>query len=144
MSYKKGRDFLIYVESATTADTFLKIGACRELTWSLSNGEVDITNKDSAGNRELLEGAFNLAVSISASGVYNDTGTVMEEVRGYAKAGTHKEYIVVLPDTNNNLLRCTAQITSLEFSGADGEISYSIALSGTNGYTDTTTGATLV
>lgn len=144
MAYKKGRDFLLYVESATTADNFIKIGACRNLTWTATNGEVDVSNKDSAGNRELLEGVFGLAVNVSANGVYSDSDTVMESIRASFKAGTHREYVVVLPDTSANYLRCTAQITQLEFVGADQEITYSLTLAGTGGYTDTTTSVTLL
>ena len=143
MAYRKGRDFLIYAESTTTASTFIKIGGCRELTWTASNGEVDVTNKDSAGNRELLEGKFNQAVNITASGVYSDSDATSEELRTTFAAGSFREYVCTLPDSSTTFLRCEGMITSLEFSGADGEISYNIAIRGTGGFTQTTTNVTL-
>jgi TP901-1 family phage major tail protein len=143
MAYRKGRDFLLYAESTTTASTFIKVGGCRELTWSASNGEVDVTNKDSAGNRELLEGKFNMAINITANGVYSDTDTVSEELRTTFAAGSSREFVCTLPDTNTTYLRCDAIITSFELSGADGEITYNIGLSGTGGFTALTTSVTL-
>jgi TP901-1 family phage major tail protein len=143
MPYRKGRDFLLYAESNTTADTFVKVGGCRDLNWSASNGQVDITNKDSNGNRELLEGTFNLAVNITASGVYNDASTTNEELRATFAAGSFREFVCTLPDTATTFLRCTGQISSLEFSGADGEISYNISISGTGSFSQLTTAVTL-
>jgi TP901-1 family phage major tail protein len=143
MAYRKGRDFLIYAESTTTASTFIKVGGCRELTFAATNGEIDITNKDSAGNRELLEGTYNMAVAITANGVYDDAGTVMEELQTTFTSGSFREFVCTLPDTSTKYLRCTGLITNLEYSGADGEITYNLAISSSSGFTISTTSVTL-
>lgn len=143
MAKRKGRDFLLYAESTTTASTFIKVGGCRELTWTANNGEVDVTNKDSNGYRELLEGNFNTTVNITANGVYDDTGTTLEELRTTFLAGSFREYVCTLPDTSTVYLRCEGLITNFEFSGADGEITYNLAISGTGSFSANTTNVTL-
>lgn len=144
MAYRSSNLFLLYAESLTTASTFIKVGATRDLTWTLSNGVTDVTNKDSSGNIEQLEGKAGLQVTISANGVYDDAGTTMEELRTTALNGSFREYVCVLPDTSTTYLRCEGKITNLEFNaGTNAEIAYSIAISGTGGATISTGGVTL-
>ena len=145
MAYQSSNTFLLYAESATTADTFLKLGGCRDLSVSLANGTVDITNKDSLGLIELLEGKAGVQMSITASGVYNDSDTVREELDTTMLNGSFREFAVKLEDTADKYLRCTGLITNLTYAGGtNGEVTYSLSITGTGGYTQSTGGVTLV
>ena len=57
MAKYKGSDFRIKVRTATGPDVFAVIGGGKTDSLSISNETVDVTDKDSSGARQLLEGA---------------------------------------------------------------------------------------
>lgn len=124
-----GRSVLIKVEDSPGAGTYTTIGGLRVSSISYDNSMVDITNKDSAAIRDLLEGAGTRSVSISGSGVFTD-GAAYNLVRTSARNNTHLNYQFLTPgSTYPDTAQGAFQITKLEEAGEyNGEMTYSITL----------------
>jgi TP901-1 family phage major tail protein len=123
-----GRLLLLQYESAPT--TYTTIAGFRANTFTINEQSVDITTKDDAGIRQLLNGNILRAISASGEGVFPDN-TSVEALRVAAMAGTHLNYRLVVPgdSTSGGHFQGAFRITSLEYSGAhDGEAVYSISL----------------
>lgn len=72
MAGQKGRLFVLKVEDSAGAGTYTQVGGLQATSFTINNGEVDITNKSSSGWRQLLEGAGTQSVDITGSGVFTD------------------------------------------------------------------------
>jgi predicted secreted protein len=132
MAAQKGRLYLLKLGASGAGGT---IGGARSLSASIGNQAVEITNKDSAGFRTLLEGAGTQTVDLSFEGIASDD-SVYETFKGYAQAGSINAMQVIGPD--NDAISASFLITSFQESGAhNGEISFSASLqsSGTVTYT---------
>ncbi len=69
MAAEKGMALLL--KAGAVLSTPVTIGCQRSLTITVNNEQVDITNKDSLGIRDLLEGAGVQSTSLSMSGVFD-------------------------------------------------------------------------
>ena len=123
MAAQKGSLVLIKADVSGTQTT---IAGLRSSSITLNDEMVDITTKDSGGNRTLLPQGGNVSVTISGSGIFTDA-TVENTVRGYWASGTLKTYNFIGPDLGT--YAGSFQITSLEYGGEfNGEVTYSITL----------------
>lgn len=84
MAAQKGRLFLLKLGTTGSGGT---VAGVRTTAMKINNEEVDITNKDSAGWRELLEAGGTQSVDIDVEGIVSDSATY-ETLQGYAQAQT--------------------------------------------------------
>tara|TARA_R110002167_G_scaffold117487_1_gene293477 strand:- start:818 stop:1237 length:420 start_codon:yes stop_codon:yes gene_type:complete len=130
MAAQKGSALLLKIgadaTAAVSADTYTTVGGLRSTSISHSDEAVDVTNKDSAGVRNLIANGGVTSVSISGSGVFTDatTETTLKTAFG---ASAFSNYEVVLPDFGS--YKGKFMIASLEYSGEyNGEVTYSVTL----------------
>lgn len=125
MAAQKGRSFLLQIDDG--AGGFLSIAACRTNGSTLNNAEVDITTKSSQNWKTLLDAGGIQSMTISASGVFEDTAAE-EILRAQAFANSLKTYKLLFP--NGDTLQGSFLVTSYERSGehADAE-TFNAALS---------------
>jgi TP901-1 family phage major tail protein len=124
MAAQKGSAVLI---KQTISSTVTTIGGLRSSSLTINEETVDVTNKDSSGNRELLPDGGILSMSISGSGVFTDTAAEVA-FRATALAATaFQTFTFVIPDLGS--YAGTFQVTSLEYAGEyNGEATYSFSL----------------
>lgn len=123
MAGQKGRLYLVKLGASGGGGT---LAGLRENTLRINNEPVDTTNKDSAGWRNLLEGAGTQAVTVTATGIA-DTAATYETVKGYAQANSINTFQIIGPD--NDAAEGAFQITSFEEGGAhNGELTFSLTL----------------
>ncbi len=123
MAAQKGRTFLLKLGTAGAGGT---VAGVRTTGATINNEAVDITNKDSAGWRTLLEGAGTQSVDISVDGIASD-GSTYETLKGYAQAGSINGMQLVGDDTD--AISGSFLITSFAETGAhNGELTFSASL----------------
>jgi len=124
MAAQKGSAVLIK-QTISGAET--TIGGLRSSSLTINEETVDVTNKDSSGNRELLADGGILSMSISGSGVFTDS-TAEQSFRSAAVgATTFQTFTFIIPDLGS--YAGTFQVTSLEYAGEyNGEATYSFSL----------------
>ena len=128
MAAASGRSLII--KKGTTT-----IAGVRTTSMSFNNNPVDITTKDNAPWRTLLDNGGIRSAQISVSGVFTDSA-VEESVRSDAMSNTIGTYNLVLP--NADTLGGSFQITSYQRDGNydDAEMfSLTLESSGTLTYT---------
>lgn len=113
MTAQKGRQVLLKLN--TTGETFAAIGGAQSVTHTYANTSVDITNSDSAGKRQLLEGAGVSSQSLKLSGVYVDDDYI-KAIRDAADNNTHVKMQVVWPGDNGGTAEGMWEITQFELS----------------------------
>lgn len=140
MAGQKGRSVLIKVENTPGGGTYNTVGGLRTTSLKINNEPVDITNKDSAGKRQLLEGAGVQSIEVSGAGVFTDA-SYYQQLRTAVMANTHLNFKVSFPgDTNPFVFTGSFMITDLEESGEyNGEMSYSLTLASAGTVTTGTT-----
>lgn len=136
MTAQKGRNVLLKV--STDGVNYNAIGGARTITWTIANTPVDITNADSAGIRQLLEGAGVNSTSIKCQGVFVDTATDATLNTG-AMTNQHLFYQLVWPGpTTGGTLSGKMMIASAERTGAYNEgAAYNITLESADAMTYT-------
>lgn len=123
MAAQKGRLYLLKLGADGSGGT---VAGVRTSSAQIGNEAVDITNKDSAGWRTLLEGAGTQSVDISVEGVSTD-GATYETLKGYAQAGSLNAMQLLGPD--NDAISGSFMITSFQESGAhNAEITFTATL----------------
>lgn len=129
MTAQLGRSVLLKVENSPGSGTFSTVGGLRATGLTINNETVDISNKDSAGVRELLAQAGTRSFNISGAGVFTD-GAAYQLLRTSARAGTHLLYQLIFPGSSNpQTYQGNFAITKLEESGEyNGEMTYSLTL----------------
>lgn len=126
MSAQKGRNFVLKEGTAAGGTT---LAGMRVTGLTINNEQVDITNKDSAGWREFLEGAGTQSMDISVEGVFKDAA-VEHTVRGYAIANSINDFALVFGD--GDYIEGNFAISNYQRSGAhNGEETYSMSLQST-------------
>ncbi len=126
MTAQKGSLFLLKAGDGGGPETFTTVGGMRATNFQINNQTVDVTNKDSAGMRELLAGAGVQSMSLSANGVFTDSAAE-ETVRSQAAANTINNYQIV--SGNGDKWQGAFLITSYQRSGAhDADEQFSISL----------------
>ena len=124
MAAQKGSAVLIKQTISNTATT---IGGLRSSSITINEETVDVTNKDSSGNRELLADGGILSMSISGSGVFTDSAAEGAFRSAALGAATFQTFTFVIPDLGS--YAGTFQVTSLEYAGEyNGEATYSFSL----------------
>jgi TP901-1 family phage major tail protein len=132
MAAQRGKALLLKIDVSGTMTT---VGGMRSTSMTLNDEMVDITNKDSGSQRELLPAGGILSMTISASGVFTDS-TAEQTLRSAYGTSTFKSYNVIVPDLGT--YAGTFQLTSLEYAGEyNGEATYSITLESSGAVTFT-------
>lgn len=127
MAGKAGKNLLLKVESPTVAGTFITLGGLRSKSISINNEEIDGTNHGSNEWKESLDEAGIRSMSISGSGIF-DNSTVLKQAIKDVIAGKHRKYQIIDTDTDMKF-EGTFKITSCEFAGEyNAEQTYSLSL----------------
>lgn len=126
MAAQKGRGVILKYESA--ADTFTAVGGAREVTITINNEPVDITNADDSGVRKLLEGAGVNSVSVKFQNVYIEDAAAAA-IRTDASTNAHRNYQVVIPGTSPKTYEGEFMVASFEEAGTfNGSVTSSLTL----------------
>jgi len=132
MAAQKGLGLLLKIDTASSGSAnYVTVGGLRSTSITLNEESVDVTNKDSAGQRTLLAGGGVQSVSISGSGIFTDSTTeVLMRTTFAAQSGgsaVFKSFQIIVPDLGT--FSGSFQITSLEYAGEyNGEATYSVSL----------------
>lgn len=84
-----GRNFLVELEDAGNPGQYLPIGGFTANDLTINNAQVDITDKQDAPNRTLLEGCGIRSIDVSGSGFFDDNAQTVE-MQAAALLGVHK------------------------------------------------------
>lgn len=134
MAAQKGLDVLMKIDISGTKTT---IGGLRSTSITLNDESVDVTNKDSLGNRTLLAGAGVNSISISGSGVFTDSAAEVAVRTAFqaqqnttdgttGQTAAFETFEFRIPDLG--AYTGLFQITSLEYAGEyNGEATYSMS-----------------
>ena len=124
MAAQKGAALLLKIN--TTGSTYVTVGGLRSTSITLNDEAVDVTNKDSSGNRTLLADGGVFSMSVSGSGVFTDA-TTEETMRVAMNASTFKNFQILIPDFGT--YTGAFMVASLEYAGEyNGEVTYSVTL----------------
>lgn len=115
MTAQKGRDVLLKYNS--TGTTFVAVGGARQITMTVANEMVDITNADSAGIKTLLEGAGVNGTTLKLQGVYVDDAAIAA-IRTDAMTNAHRNYQIVIPGDTVTTLQGEFGLSNFEMDAA--------------------------
>lgn len=135
MAAQKGSALLLKIGDGGSPESFTTVGGLRSTSITQNDEAVDVTNKDSSNNRELLANGGVQSVSISGSGVFTDAAseTTLESDFG---ASTFSNYQVIVPDFGT--YEGAFMVASLEYAGEyNGEVTYSVTLESSGAVTFT-------
>ena len=133
MAAQKGAALLLKIN--TTGTTYVTVGGLRSTSITLNDEAVDVTNKDSSGNRTLLADGGIHSVSVSGSGVFTDAASETT-LREAMNASTFKNFQVIVPDFGT--YQGAFMVASLEYAGEfNGEVTYSVTLESSGAITFT-------
>lgn len=125
MPAQKGRNALLKYYNGSS---YVTVGGAREITLTINNEPVDITNSDDAGIRKLLEGAGVNSISIKLQGVYVEDAAAAA-MRVDAMTNAHRNYQVVIPGTAAKTYQGSFMMASYEEAGTyNGAVSYNLTL----------------
>lgn len=125
MTAQKGSEFLLKIGDGGSPETFATVGGFRSNSFRVNNETIDITNKGSAGARELIEGGIQ-SVSASGSGVFLDDAA-FASAEAAARNKTIDNWQVAVPDFGD--YEGPFLLTGLEYGGEhNGEVTFSISL----------------
>ena len=134
MTAYNGNAFLLKIGTSGTAGT--QVGAMRTTSFQINNEVIDVTDKDSAGWRTILDLAGRKSISASVEGVMTD-GTTLDAIMTRAHSGTVMPYGLVFGDSD--LIDGSFKITNFGANGpVDGEQTYSFNLESSGSMTLTT------
>lgn len=126
MAAQRGRLMLIYLGSGGSKTL---IGGLKSTTINMNNNIIDVSTKDTAGWRELLEDGSLKFFSISCNGIFKDSATD-ETIRANSFSNSIDTYTFEFP--NGDTIECEFQITGYSRSGeVEGVESYSYTLEST-------------
>ncbi len=126
MPAEKGSAFLLKVGDGGGTPVYSTVAGLRTTQLSINGDAIVITNKGSAGWRDLLSGAGVRSVSVSAAGVF--TGSAAEtRIKNSALSGVIDDY--ELSFESGEQLQGKFLVTRLDYAGDfNGERSYTLAL----------------
>jgi len=124
---EKGSAFLLQIgDGATPTEVFTTVAGLRSTSFTINGETVDVTNKSSAGWRELLDGAGVATMSISGSGVFQND-TEMRKIRDLAVTRAVNNYQIIFG--SGDIYSGAFQVTSVEQAGEhNGEVTYTVAM----------------
>ena len=126
MTAQKGSAFLLKIGDGGSPPTYDTVAGLRTTQLSINGETVVVTNKGSAGWRELLSGAGTRSVSVSAAGIFLGS-TAEASVRSNALAGTIEQYELSFEDGEK--LQGAFLIARLDYAGDfNGERNYTLQL----------------
>lgn len=127
MAAQKGKLVLLKADTAGgSPQVYTTIAGLRTNTWTVNGEDVDVTTKDNDGWQQRLSGAGVRSISISATGVFQDS-VVEETVRQWSFDQTINWYQITFE--NGDRLECQFQISNYERSGGhDSAETYSLTL----------------
>ncbi len=127
MAASKGKLVLLKADlAAGSPQSYTTIAGLRANTWTVNGEDVDVTTKDDDGWQQRLSGAGVRSITISGSGVFQDSA-VEETVRGWAFDQTINWYLITFE--NGDSLECQFQLSNYERTGDhDGAENYSFTL----------------
>ena len=128
MTAQKGKLFLLKADTAGgSPQAFTTIAGLRTTALTVNGEEVDVTTKDDDGWQQRLAGAGVRSLSVSASGLFQDSAAE-ETVRQWAFDQSINLFEITFE--NGDRLECRFQISNYERSGDhDGAETYSLTLS---------------
>lgn len=133
MAAQKGAALLLKIN--TTGSTYVTVGGLRSTSITLNDEAVDVTNKDSSGNRTLLADGGVHSVSVSGSGVFTDAASETT-LKDAMNAAAFKNFQVIVPDFGT--YAGAFMVASLEYAGEfNGEVTYSVTLESSGAITFT-------
>lgn len=122
MAAQKGRNLLL----KTVDQNGTTLAGMRTTGLAINNEQVDITNKDSGGWRELLAGAGTQSMDITVEGVFTNAA-IENTVRGYAVANSINPFALVFGDGDH--IVGNFAISNYQRAGTfNGEETYSMTL----------------
>ncbi len=126
MAAERGSAFLLKVGDGAVPPAFTTVAGLRTTQLSINGDMVAVTNKDSAGWRELLSGAGVRSVSVSGAGVF--TGSAAEaRLKASALNGRLDDYRLAFEGGETMTGRFL--LTRLDYAGDfNGERTYTLAL----------------
>lgn len=126
MAAQKGSSFLLKISNGANPAVYRTVAGLRTTQMSINGDMVVVTNKDSAGWREILTGAGTRSVSVSAAGIF--LGSDAESaIRSHALAGTLDQYELSFDDGEK--LRGSFAVQRLDYAGDfNGERNYTLQL----------------
>lgn len=89
-----GKNFLLQMEDQSVPNEFNTIGTIRDTTLSISNEQVDVTDKGSAPNRQLLGKCGINSMSISGAGLFSDD-EVIDDLQAASRTGDVKKFKII-------------------------------------------------
>lgn len=92
---KAGRAFVLKTSDGTTPTQYSLVTGMRTTGLKINGGSVDITNKGSAGWRELLPGGGVKSIDIDFGGIWNADDPVLKQLQAAILNGTLLEAEVV-------------------------------------------------
>lgn len=92
-----GKDFKLYI-GAVGSGTLIAHGT--DLTWNRTRSTVDVTDKDSSGNKELLSSGGIFEGSVTMTGIMNDDSS-LDTLDTSQKSGATATYYVKYPIFNS-------------------------------------------
>ena len=114
MTAQKGSAFLLKISNGATPVVYNTVAGLRTTQMSITGDPVVISSKDSGGWREMLSGAGNRQVSVSAAGIF--LGSAAEAaIRTNVMAGTLDDY--ELSFEGGEKLRGRFLVQKLEYAG---------------------------
>ena len=133
MAAQKGASLLLKIN--TTGTTYVTVGGLRSTSITLNDEAVDVTNKDSSGNRTLLADGGIHSMSVSGSGVFTDASSETT-LKDAMNASTFKNFQVIIPDFGT--YQGAFMVATLEYAGEyNGEVTYSVTLESSGAVTFT-------
>ncbi len=127
MAAQRGRLMLIYLGSSVDSANLL--GGLKTTTFTMNNQVIDVSTKDTAGWRELLEDGSLKFFSIAGDGIFKDSSSD-ETIRGYVFNNTLNPFTFAFP--NGDTVTGTFQITNYQRKGdVEGAEMYSLTLEST-------------
>lgn len=124
----KGRSMLLKVGNGASPTSFTTLAGLQSRSVAINNEQVDITNDDTAPLREILQGAGQKTVSISANGICKDDAAFQAiELLAWNTADTVEDFQIVLP--NGKTIQGAFHVAAFEY-GAEynGAQTFSITL----------------
>ena len=123
MAAQKGREFILQIHDGTNYED---IGGFRSNSFSINGETIDVTNKDSAGSRQLMEGGGVVSISTNGSGVFVGGDQILI-VHNKVIAQEHADCKITIP----GFMSYTGMfaISAFEMSGEhNGEVTYTLTL----------------
>lgn len=121
---KRGDLFLLKAFDGVA--TFNTVAALRTTSLAINGQMIDITNKDSAKRRTLLEGGGIVSLTITAEGVFTEHAE-QDRLEDRALAGSLNDHQIVFDD--GRTYEASFQVTNVQYAGNhDGEETYSVTL----------------